>query len=192
MLEETDLQLAPPEEEGNPATKWIIAAVVMVLIGVAIFVFNPRKTAEVSVDKVEFYQPPTQVATPDPVIYPGNTPPPEDDLYVVATVSITDKLRLPISPNASSATMINTDNTGMEARFVAAGDLPRLEQEFPALTPLAVSPIETGETISPGQTRTGTVVLLFPQTTKAMWDKKKSAELTINLARQQSYSVELK
>jgi hypothetical protein len=195
MFEDTDLKLAPPPDEGNPSTKYIIAAIVMVVIGLAIFLFNPWKTAEATLVKTEFYAPPTQVATPDPVMYPGSTPPPEDDLYVVTTVKITDKLRLPISPNASAATLITSDGNAVDGRFVAESDIPRLEQEFPALTPMlndpGATPIKTGETISPGQTRVGTIVLLFPQVTKAKWDAKKMATLTINFARQKSYDLNL-
>lgn len=190
-----DLHLAPPVEESNPAPKWIIAGVAMLLIFAAIFLFNPWKTAEVTVQKVDFYAPPTQVATPDPVMYPGNTPPPEDDLYVIATVKIVDKLRLPISPNASAALLTKADGTAVEGRFVDKGDIPRLEQEFPALTGMLntpdEAPLESGETISPGATRTGKVILLFPQVTKAVWDAKKAATLTINFARQKSYELPL-
>jgi hypothetical protein len=80
-MEDLDLQLAPPPDEGNPYMKWIIAAIAMVVIGLLVFLLNPRKVAELSVQKIDFYAPPAVAATPDPVMYPGTTKAAEEDLY---------------------------------------------------------------------------------------------------------------
>jgi hypothetical protein len=194
-MEDQELQLAPPEDDGNPIVKYAIAGLAMILIAVAVFLLNPRKTAEVSVQKVEFYSPPAVAPPVDTVMYPGNPKPAEDDLYVVTTVQITDKLRLPILPDGPSATLTLADGSSIDGQFLSGEDLPRLETEFPALTPLLtkpdITPIAIGETIAPGATRTGEVVLLFPQVTEAAWHAKKSATLTINISRQKPVSVPL-
>ena len=194
-MEDTDLQLAPPPDETNPLIKWAIAGVVMILIGLAIVFLNPRKTAEVTVQNVALFAPPPVAETPDTVMYPGTAKPAEDDLYVVATVQITDKLRLPIIPASSTGLLTTADGNGLEANFITPADLPRLVAEFPALGAMVnkpgAPPIVSGETIAPGATRTGTVVLLFPTISEAAWHGKKSATLTINLNRQKSVTVEL-
>jgi len=167
----------------------------MILIAVAVFLLNPRKTAEVSVQKLEFYAPPAVAPPVDTVMYPGNPKPAENDLYVVATVQITDKLRLPIAPDGPSATLTLADGSSIDGQFLAGQDLPRLETVFPPLTALltkpGMTPIAVGETISPGATRTGEVMLLFPNVTQAAWDAKKSATLTINIIQQKPVTVPL-
>jgi len=194
-MEDQDLQLAPPEDDSNPIVKYAIAGLAMILIAIAVFLLNPRKTAEVSVQKLDFYAPPAVAPPVDTVMYPGTPKQAENDLYVVATVAVTDKLRLPIAPDGPSATMTLADGSSVDGQFLSGEDLPRLETEFPDLTPLVnkpgTTPIAIGETISPGSTRTGEVVLLFPNVTKAAWDAKKSATLTINISRQKPVTIPL-
>jgi hypothetical protein len=194
-MEDQELQIAPPEDESNPIVKYAIAGLAMILIAVAVFLLNPRKTAEVSVQKVDFYAPPAVAPPVDTVMYPGNPKPAENDLYVVATLQITDKLRIPILPDGPSALLTLADGSSIEGQFVSGEDLPRLETEFPDLTPLLsrpdATPIAIGETIAPGATRKGVVVLLFPQATEAAWHAKKSATLNINISRQKPVSVPL-
>jgi hypothetical protein len=194
-MEDLDLQLAPPEDDANPIVKYAIAGLAMVVIAIAVVLLNPRKTAEVSVQKLDFYAPPPTAPPEETVMYPGTPKAAEDDLYVVATVPITDKLRIPILADGPGATLTTADGSSVDGQFVDGKDLSRLEEEFPALTPLAnkpdATPIALDETISPGATRTGTMVLLFPKVTQAMWQAKKSASLTFNIDRQKPVTVAL-
>jgi hypothetical protein len=183
---EQDLQIAPPPDPNPLVPKLLIAGAVMILIGVGIYFLNPRKTAEISVLKTDIFAPHTefqQLPGGGQVI--GTPAASEDDVYVVATVSITDKLRLPIFLDIVSATM-TTDTGTLQATNVSALDLPRLEQTFPQLTPLvsppAAPPLRFEDAVSPGATRVGTIVFLFPRTTASQWAAKKSATLTVYLA----------
>jgi hypothetical protein len=183
---ESDLQIAPPPDENRLIPKLVIAGVVMILIGVAVYLLNPRKTAEIKVQKTELFSPHTEFKQ-----MPGNSQiigapsESEDDVYVVATVSITDKLRLPIFLDSVSASM-TTDTGSTEATNVSPLDLPRLEQIFPQITPLvsppAAVPLHFQDAVSPGATRVGTIVFLFPKISAKAWAAKKSATLTVNLA----------
>lgn len=194
-MEDQDLQIAPPEDDSNPIVKWAIAGVAMVVIALAVFFLNPRKTAEVTVQKLDFYAPPAVAPPVDTVMYPGATKPAEDDLYVVATVAITDKLRLPIAAGGPGVTLVLADGTSVDGQFISAADLPRLQQEFPALTPLVskpdATPIGLGEMIAPGATRTGVMVLFFPEVKAEAWQTKKSATLTVNIDREKPVTVAL-
>jgi hypothetical protein len=147
------------------------------------------------VQKLDFYAPPAVAPPDETVMYPGTPKAAEEDLYVIATVNITDKLRIPIMPDGPGASMTTADGSSVDGEFLDGHDLPRLETEFPALTALAsradAPPIAIDETISPGATRTGTIVLLFPKVTQAMWQAKKSASLTINIDRQKPVTVTL-
>jgi hypothetical protein len=183
---EPDLQIAPPPDENRLIPNLLIAAVVMIIIGVAIYMLNPRKTAEITVQKTEIFAPHTefkQMPSSSQII--GASAQSEDDVYVVVTVSITDKLRLPIFLDSVSATM-TTDTGSTQATDVSALDLPRLEQIFPQMTPLvsppAAPPLHFEDAVSPGATRVGTIVFLFPRTSAKAWAAKKSATLTVNLA----------
>jgi hypothetical protein len=183
---ESDLQIAPPPDENRLIPKLVIAGVVMIVVGVAVYMLNPRKTAEIKVQKTELFSPHTefkQIPGNNQII--GAPAQSEDDVYVVATVSITDKLSLPIFLDSVSATM-TTDTGSTQATDVPALDLPRLEQIFPQMTPLvsppAATPLRFQDEVSPGATRVGTIVFLFPKISAKAWAAKKSATLTVNLA----------
>ena len=183
---ESDLQIAPPPDENHLIPKLVIAGVVMIFLGVAIYFLNPRKTAVITVQKTELFAPHTEFKQmPGSSKIIGTPAQAEDDVYVVATVSITDKLRLPIFLDSVSATM-TTDTGSTQATDVSALDLPRLEQIFPQITPLvsppAAPPFRFEDSVSPGETRVGTLIFLFPQLSAKAWAAKKSAILTVHLA----------
>jgi hypothetical protein len=188
-MPEPELHLAPPPDRNSLTPTLLIAALVMLAIGAAVYFLNPRKTAEVSVQKVDLFAPHTvfkEMPSSSRII--GALPSSEDDVYVVATLSITDKLRLPIFLSGSSAALTTASGQTVEATMISATDLPRLEQTFPQILPLvsppAAPPINFGaeEAVAPSATRIGTVVMLFPQATAATWHARKSATLTIELA----------
>jgi hypothetical protein len=186
-MTDTELQLAPPPDHNPLIPKLLVAALVMIVVGVAVFLLNPRKTAEISIQKIDLFAAHTEfTAMPSASHLIGARPTSEDDVYVVATLRITDKLRLPIFVATASATMTTADGSAVEATVISPLDLPRLEVTFPQLLPLvsppAAPPIRFEDAVAPGATRVGTVVLLFPQTSEKTWKAKKSAALTIQLA----------
>ncbi len=186
-MDDPDLQIVSPLDQNNPVPKFLIAAAVMVVIGVAVYMLNPRKTGELSVQKVELFAPHTVMnATPGVNQVIGAQESAEDDLYVVATVQIKDKLRLPIFVDSYSATLTNADGGTVEATIIAGWLLPRLGETFPQILPMvsppAAKPINFDDAVAPGATLVGTVVLLFPQASAKVWQEKKSAVLTVGLA----------
>src|ERR1700679_1945274 len=103
---EPDLKLAPRADTHRLIPMLVIAAIVMTAVGVAVYMLNPRKTAEITVQKTELFAPHTEFKQmPGSGQIIGAPAESEDNLYVVATVSITDKLRLPIFLDSVSATM---------------------------------------------------------------------------------------
>jgi len=188
-MPEPELHLAPPPDRNALTPRLLIAGLIMLAIGAAVYFLNPRKTAELSVQKIDLFSPHTvfkEMPSASHII--GALPSSEDDVYVIATVRIIDKLRLPIFLNGNSATLTTASGQTVEATMVSPTDLPRLEQTFPQILPLvsppAAPPINFGaeEAVAPGATRIGTVVMLFPQTMAATWHSRKSATLTIELA----------
>jgi hypothetical protein len=184
---EPDLKLAPPADTHRLIPMLVIAAIVMTAVGVAVYMLNPRKTAEITVQKTELFAPHTEFKqTPSSSQIIGAAAVSEDDVYVVATLRIQDKLRLPIFLTNTSAAMTKNDGTTLEATVISPLDLERLEQTFPQILPLvsapAPPPLQFEDAIAAGTTRVGTVVLLFPQTSEKQWRAKNSATLTVRLA----------
>jgi hypothetical protein len=181
-----DLHLAPPPDRNKLVPKVLIASVVMIMVGAAVYLLNPRKTAEFAVKKVSVFAPHTEMKAVTGIGHViGQAASTEDDLYIVATVSVTDKLRLPIFLEGHSANMTTADGSTIEATVVAPSELPHLEETFPQILPLVsppeAQPINVDDAIAPGTTRVGSVVLLFPQISAQAWQTKKSATLTLEL-----------
>jgi len=129
---EPDLKLAPPPDSHRLIPMLVIAGIVMTVVGAAVYMLNPRKTAEITVQKTELFAPHTEFKqTPSSSQIIGAAAVSEDDVYVVATLSIQDKLRLPIFLTNTSATMTTDDGTPLEATVISPLDVPRLEQTFP-------------------------------------------------------------
>jgi hypothetical protein len=183
---EPDLQLAPPADTNRLIPKLVVAGVVMIVVGAAVYLLNPRKTAEITVQKTQLFAPHTEFKeTPGSGHIIGAPAVSEDDVYDVVTLSIADKLRLPIFLASTSATMTTATGSTVEATVISPLDLPRLEQTFPQILPLvslpAPPPLQFQDAIAAGATRVGMIVLLFPHTSENDWHAKKSATLTVYL-----------
>ena len=185
-----DLQLAPaPERSALPAV--LIALVVLAAIAAAVFYFNPHKTADLTVSQTQTFAPHTELAAMKGAAAHGMRvlgeagAGGEDNLYVVATVNLTDRLRLPLFVSGATAHIVFGDGSQADVRTIAASDLKRLQTIFPPLTPLTTHPIADGDEIDPGQTKTGTLVLLFPGRTADAWKTKKpGSTVTVELRNQ--------
>jgi hypothetical protein len=190
-MQEPELKLVPAEP-ASPWPKLVVAAAVMIVVAIAVFLLNPRKTADIKIVKTEVFAPHTVFkSVPGSMHVVGTAPAAEDDLYVVATISITDKLRLPLFINEFTAVIVNPDGTMLNGTPIAPRDLARLETTFPDLSPMAAKPIDDSNGIAPGETRKGAIVLQFPGLTAAAWNTKKSASLTVNLIHQQPQTIDL-
>ena len=190
------LQIAPTRQSSS-APAVVIALFVLVALAFAIFYFNPHKIAELKVTGTDLYAPHTTFAgaeTPAPNgmhVLGAPTTSSEDNLYVIANVSITDKLRLPLFLSGATARVTLADGTQLESNLLSRADLKRLEVIFPDITQRAVAPVSDGDEIDPGQTRVGTLVLPFPGQTADAWHNKKIATLTISLRNQEPQTTAL-
>ena len=185
-----DLQLAPaPERSALPAV--LIALVVLAAIAVGVFYFNPHKTADLAVAGTQTFAPHTELTAMKGTASHGMRvlgeagAGGEDNLYVIATVRLTDRLRLPIFVSGATAHAVFADGSQADVRTVAASDLKRLQAIFPSLAPLTANPIADGDEVDPSQTKTGTLVLLFPGRTADAWKTKKpGSTVTVELRNQ--------
>lgn len=191
-----DLQIAPPRTAGSSAPI-LIAVLVLAAIAAAIFYFNPHKVADLKVSKVDTFSPHTTFEAMDGPSAPGThviggaTTSSEDDLYVVATTSLTDHLRLPLFITGAVAHITLADGSELEENMLSSADLTRLGLIFPAITRLTQDSIRDGDEVAPGQTRTGTIVIPLAGRTAAAWTSKKAATLTIQLRNQEPQTTRL-
>ena len=184
-----DLNLGPAQER-SPLKAILIALAILIVAAAAVFYLNPRKTAELSVPKVQLYAARTTFnAESGGVHVIGQGAHTEDDLYVVATVRVEDKLRLPIFISTVASTYTTPANETLDTTAPSAADLARIEESFPALTPMMAHALDSQTEIAPGSAVEGTVLLHFPGLTEQDWKARKSATLTVNLAHQQPQTI---
>jgi len=188
-----DLKIAP-DMDRSIAPAISVAVLVLITVALVVFLVNPRETAELTVLKTEVFAPHTEFRA-----FRGKgevldaAPQSEDDLYVVATVNMTDEIRLPLFITSATVTLTNPDGSATEAAAVSPRYYERIESSFPALKPMLTErPLYDGDEISPGETRKGSVLILFPGATEDVWRDKKSAVLTISLRNQSPQTVTLK
>jgi hypothetical protein len=184
-----ELNLGPAEDH-KVLPYVLIALVVIAAIVAAVFWLNAHKTAELTVTHEDLFAPHT-VYKPVPgagnlIGAPGAI---EDDLYVVATLRMTDKLRIPLFLDGMGATMTDAD-AAYEATVVPARDLARLEESFPEIAKLTPKPFSLDD-LQPGETLEGQVVVLLPSVSPEQWKQKKSATLTVRLLHQPPEPVAL-
>jgi hypothetical protein len=187
----TDLSLAPAPER-SPLRAVVLSVVVLSVVAAAVFLLNPRKTAELAITKMAFFAPHTETKDiPGQMHVIGEAPSAEDDLYVVTTVRMTDKIRLPLFISGTTATMTLADGSSLDARVISQRSLQQLELTFPALEPMAGKLFNTDDPIAPSEAREGNVILLFPGINQAAWHTKKSAVITFDLAHQSPQTIAL-
>lgn len=177
----------------SPVLPVVLALIIMAAVAVAIYLVIPHKVTDLSVSKVDLFAPHTQFgATQGGSVHVlGEAAQSEDDLYVIAHINITNKLHQPVIISGWSATAMFKDGSTQDSTYVAKSSLPRLEQIFPQVASLVTDPIGDGDELDPGATKSGSIVLLFPNTTQDKWNSKGSAVLTVDLHQHVSQTVKL-
>ena len=114
--------------------------------------------------------------------------PAQDDLYIVTTLRIDNRLKFPITIDDVSGTITATNDAEATTTAVQKSDLANLFVVFPKLVPLAGPPLLRETTIQPGANAEGMVVLHYPLA-QADWDQRKSASVTVDFLHQDSVTV---
>lgn len=166
----------------------ILIALVIVGGAFAWVYMRPHKIADLAITHVAVVPEHTVFKGLSKVV--GHQDEVQDDLYVLTTVSIDNRLKIPLTINDMSGTLNGPDDSvePITATAIGKSDLDNLYVTFPALKPLAGPPLTPETDIQPGGHAEGMVLLHFPAA-QADWDKRKSATLTINFYKQGPFTV---
>ncbi len=186
-----DSLFAAPERR-NYTLPILLALAALALAGLFLYRNTPHTTADVEITHVDVYPAHVEFTTESNVVGPKQT---EDVLYILATVRITDRLRLPLFLKDFTASLVPSDGSLQPATSaVERSDLLNLYSTFPQLGTLArqqtAPPLLRESRIDPGQTATGFVLLHFPIKPE-VWNTRNDFILTIDLYHQASLSVAL-
>jgi hypothetical protein len=176
----------------QPVRRNLLAPVLIafVVLGIAIALllrYTPHSIAKLTVLKTSIY--PTHTVYKGQSILVGRDQA-QDDLYVLTTVRIEDRLNLPLFIKDLTGTLVTADGEKIETSAVQKGDLENLYTAFPSLRTLASEPLVRETLIDQGKSAEGMVILRFP-VTKAVWDKRGSATLNIVLYHQGPISIKI-
>ncbi|HEX9199033.1 MAG TPA: hypothetical protein VF865_05705 [Acidobacteriaceae bacterium] len=176
----------PQPESRNFLIPALVVAVIVAIAFALIYFFTPHRIADLTVTHTAILPVHTEFQTGSKVV--GHQNQGQDDLYVLATVRIDDKLKLPIFIKDITGTLVAPDDTATDTSAIEKNDLDNLYVTFPALKPLAGAPLLREITIQPGDHAEGMVLLHFPAT-EADWKQRKSATVTIDLYHQGPQTV---
>lgn len=182
----------PQPERRNFVLPIVIALVVLGLAGYLLLHFTPHTTADLVVTKVDLV--PTHVIFKSETNVVGSDQS-IDTLYILVTVRVTDRLRLPLFLKDVTASVTPAGGPPpITSSAVERGDLLNLYTSFPAVKKVASAqaapPLLRESRVNPGETVEGFVVLHFPITPEA-WQSRGDSVLTIDLYHQGSLSVSL-
>ncbi len=180
-----ELNLAQPERRSLLGP--IIAALVLLtLAAAAAWFYLPRGVADIAVTHITAVPIHTVMKTGSKLV--GHQQVSQDDLYVLATVRIDDRLHGPLFLSDITATLTTSDGTVLNTSATEKNDIEPVYSAFPQVR-AAGSPLLLREsTIPTGQHAEGMVMLHFP-ITQADWTNRQSATLTVTFYHQGSFTI---
>ena len=108
----------------------------------------------------------------------------QDDLYVLTTLHIDNRSKMPLTIDDITAVLTPSDDSDpTTASAIPQTGLDGMYVTFPALKPLSGPPLPRETTIQPGDHAEGMVMLHFP-VAEADWNSRKSATVTISFYHQ--------
>lgn len=118
----------------------------------------------------------------------------EDVTYVVPNVVLTDHTQVPLFVKSINGSFTMEDGSVMQATAIEKADLPRLAAMFPKMKPAidaaGSAPLQSLESIAPGATAGGYVVFAY-NVPQSVWDKRKSADVSIDFYHQDRVTLPL-
>jgi len=181
----SDFTFAQPERRNFLVPGLIVAALVAAAF-VYIYFFTPHKIADLTVTHVAVL--PTHTVMPNGSRIVGAQDASQDDFYALVTVRIDDHLKLPLFINDITGTLTTQDGADVTTTAAEKNDLDAVYTAFPALKPLASTPLLRESEVPPGGHAEGMVLLDFP-VSDAVWKQRKSASVVIAFYHQDPMTI---
>ena len=180
----SDLKFAQPARR-NLLVPVLLAFLILGIVLALVLKFTPHKTADLTITRTIIY--PTHTVFKSDSIIVGNQHA-EDALYVLTTLRIDDRLRLPLFLKDFTATLTTAEGEEVTSSAIEKQDLDAVYTSFPEVKALATTPLLRETMIAPGQSAEGMVLLRFP-VAQDVWDRRRSATLNIELYHQGQQSI---
>ena len=176
----SELTFSQPERRSFLVPALIAVAVLAAGLGIFALI-NPFRVPTVTVTHAAVDAEHTVFASTSKLA--NAKPTAQDDLYIVATVHIDNRLKVPITIDDITGTITATSDAEATATAIQKSDLANLFVVFPKLVPLAGPPLLREAIIQPGAQLDGMVILHY-DLGQADWDQRKSASVTIDFYHQ--------
>jgi len=183
----SDLSFSQTERRSILGPLLLVAAIAAGAAGY-FYWFTPHHEAEVTVTHVATLPIHTSYATGSKVV--GHTVETDDDLYVLATVRITDQMSLPMFLKDITGTWTTADGTDVTTSAIEKDDLASVYQTLPSLRAISGPPLLREIRIEPHGTAEGMVMLHY-NATEADWKQRKGASVTLEFYHQRPITVPL-
>ena len=164
----------------------LVALAVLAIAGACIYFNMPHRVADLAVTRTAVLPTHTEFKTDSRLV--GAQTESQDDLYVLATIRVDDRLHVPLFISDITGALTTADDAVVTSSAVQKSDLENLYFTFPKLKPLASAPLVRESTIQPGDHAEGMVLLHFPLT-EADWNNRKSATVTVEFYHQGQFTV---
>jgi len=163
----------------------LIAFLVLGIVIALVLRFTPDKTAELTISHTAIC--PTHTVFKSDTLVVGSDRA-EDNLYVVTTLRIDDRLHLPLFIKDFTGTLTLSDGTEITTSAIEKNDIPDLFTTFPQLKQYASDPLLRESLIEPDQSSQGMIILRFP-VAQSDWDHRRSADLNVDFYHQGTQNV---
>jgi hypothetical protein len=175
----SDLKFAQPARR-NLLVPVLLAFLILGIVLALVLRFTPHRTADLTILKTVIYPAHTVFKSDTIVVHNQHA---EDDLYVLTTIRIDDRLHLPLFLKDFTATLTTAEGEAITTSAVEKPDLENVYTIFPGVRSLATEPLLRDTMINPGEFAQGMILLHFP-VTQAVWERRRTAILSVDLYHQ--------
>jgi len=184
LMPVSELKFAQPARR-NLLVPVLLAFLILGIVLALFLRFTPRRTADLSITRT-LIVPTHTVFKSDSIVVASQHD--QDDLYVLTTLRIDDRLHLPLFLKDFTATLTTAEGQEISTSAVEQRDLANVYASFPQVKSLATEPLLRETMIAPGESAEGMILLHFP-VTKDVWDHRRTAVLNVDLYHQGEQQV---
>ena len=181
-----DLKFAQPARR-NLLAPVLLAFLILGIVLALVLRFTPHRTADLTITRT-IIVPTHTVFKSDSIVVANQHA--EDQLYVLTTLRIDDRLHLPLFLKDFTATLTTGEGEEVTTSAVEKQDLENVFASFPELKPVATEPLLRETMISPGEYAQGMILLHFP-ITKDVWDHRRNAILNVDIYHQGEQQIRI-